>query len=62
MPRKIQRQLIRYLPEKVGQEQSSVKSFSVQEAITVLGGITGLNCGNFMARGKISTWLGTLAL
>ena len=42
MPAKIQRQLIRYLPEKAGQKQSSAKSLGIQEAVTILGGITGL--------------------
>ena len=42
MPRKIQRQPIRYIAEKVGQEQSSPKNFSIQEAVTILGGITGI--------------------
>jgi len=41
MPGKTQRQLIRYLPEKASQEQTSAKSLSIQEAVTILGGITG---------------------
>jgi len=42
MPRKIQRKPIRHLPEKLGQEQSSDKGLSIQEVVTILGGVTGL--------------------
>lgn len=42
MSRKTQRKFIHYLPAKVDQEKTAAKGFSIQTAVTILGGITGV--------------------
>lgn len=42
MRRKIQRQPKRYIPERIVREQASPSGLHIQEALTILGGLTGL--------------------
>ena len=55
MPKKTQRKFNRYLPVKEDKEKTEAKGFSIQAAVTVLGGITGIIVAILWVAGRFYT-------
>jgi hypothetical protein len=53
MPRKIQRKPRRYLSERISKEQTTTKGMSLQDAVTILGGITGIVVAILWIAGRV---------